>query len=411
MIEENYEPDIPFAQTGTLEKLVEEYGTPLLVYDRATLETQTESLFRAFSWCPEYRQYFPVKELENPALLRILVQKGCGLLCSNAWHISLAKLAGADDILFSACFPTEEDWKAAEAVGATVILDDPQQLSRISPQVYGDRVLGLRVQPDERLMIPVAGRGHSVNKFGMPRKALLETAKRAACVGFTRLGLHMQAASNVSITGYFEAETQFLLELAQEIQQQTGLDIQWCNLGGGIFWDKKNPEMICLPKEAELVRQKAETMGFAHMPFHTEAGRYVASPAGILLSKVIGVKRQEDVIVGTDASIAHLPRTILPGMRYHISVLGSYGISGRQTCYVAGPIMERIDLYSGRYVLPDVEPGDILIFHGVGAFTRAMASSYGGSLGCPEVLIDQGNCVCIRQRDPMAAWPFAVPEL
>ncbi len=409
-MEEDYELDIPFGETETLRNLAEEYGTPLLVYDRETLEKQSRALFDAFSWCQGYRQYFPVNQMENPALLRVLVQMGCGLFCSNAWHISLAKQAGAKDILFYACFPTQEDWEAAKSVGATVILDNAQQLSMVSPENYGNRVLGFLVQPDYQLMVPAIGRGRSINKFGMSWQELLKAAKCAASAGFTKLGLHMQSAPIAVVEGYPEVETQFLLELSREVQRQTGIEVSWCNLGGGIFWDKRHEGMIDLPKEAGLVRKKAEAMGFAHMAFHTDVGRYLASPAGILLSRVRGVKRQKNVIVGTDASIADLPRTILPGVRYHISVLGSYAISGRQTCYVAGPIMDRVELYSGRYVLPEVEPGDILIFHGVGAFSRAMASPYGGSLGCPEILLDHGKCICIRQRDPVPTWPQDVPE-
>lgn len=409
-MEEDYELDIPFAETETLRNLAEEYGTPLLVYDRQTLEKQTQTLFDAFSWCKGYRQYFPVNLMENPALLRVLVQMGCGLFCSNAWQISLAKQAGAKDILFYACFPIQEDWEAAKSVGATVILDNAQQLSMISRSDYGDRVLGLLVQPDHQLMIPAIGRGRSINKFGMCREELLKTVQYAVSAGFTKLSLHMQSADTAMVAGYPEAETQFLLELSREVQRQTGIEVSWCNLGGGILWDKKRDGMIDLLQEAGLVKQKAEEMGFGHMAFHTDVGRYLASPAGILLSRVRGVKRQKNIIVGTDASVAELPRTILPGVRYHISVLGSYAISGRQTCYVAGPIMDRIDLHSGRYVLPEVEPGDILIFHGVGAFSRAMASHYGGSLGCPEILLDHGKCICIRQRDPVPSWPLAVPK-
>ncbi len=409
-MEENYALDIPFAETEILEKLVEEYGTPLLVYNRETLEEQARSLFRLFSWCKEYRQYFPVNQMENPALLRVLVQMGCGLFCSNAWHITLAQQAGANDILFAACFPSQEDWDAAKSAGATIALDNPQQLSMLSGCDYGDRVLGLVVQPDSRFMVPAVGGGHSVNKFGMSRQDLLETAKRAASEGFTKLGLHMQAASNAVTTGYFEAETQFLLELTQEVQEYTGAEVCWCNLGGGIFWDRKSQGKLDLPREAEAVRRKAEAMGGSHMIFSTNFGRYLASPSGLLLSRVRGVKRQKNIVVGIDASIADLPRTVLPGVRYHISVLGSYGIAGRQTCYVAGPIMDRIDLCSGRYVLPDVEPGDILIFHDVGAFSRAMTSHYAGNLGCPEILLDHGKCICIRQRDPAPTWHLEVPK-
>ena len=81
MAQPTYVLDAVFASDALLRTLTEQYGTPLLVYDRETWLARVESLRHAFAWAPRFRQFFPVKAAANPALLRMLLEAGCGLLC------------------------------------------------------------------------------------------------------------------------------------------------------------------------------------------------------------------------------------------------------------------------------------------------------------------------------------------
>lgn len=376
---EVYALDRTFADEVTLHSLANQYGTPFMLYDRATLEARTREIYQAFSWCRHFRQYFPVTALDDPEVLKILAQAGCGLVCGNAAQLRAAAGAGAKDILFCACFPTEEDLDTALDLGATVILDSPEQLIRVDADRYGNRVLGLRL---------ASGKPSDHNKFGMTQRSLLMTAEQARDAGFTRLGLHMQTAGSAHQPDYYTNEAQLLLNLSLEIEKRTGIRVSWCDLGGGLAWDHRGQYTADLEQQAQTVRFLAEKHPW-EMEFHTELGRWLAAPAGILVSRVLGVKRQGSVLVGVDASIAELPRSALAGVRYHVSVAGASQMAGRSVCYLAGPIMDRIDSFSGRYILPPLKPGDLLIFHGVGAFSRAMASHYGSKPLCPEVLLDR----------------------
>ena len=88
-----YAFDKTFCSAALLRALAEEYGTPLLVYDRETWLGRVKLLKEAFSWAPGFRQFFPVKAAANPALWRLALQAGCGLLCSSEVELSLLRLA------------------------------------------------------------------------------------------------------------------------------------------------------------------------------------------------------------------------------------------------------------------------------------------------------------------------------
>ena len=109
-----YAFDKTFCSAALLRALAEEYGTPLLVYDRETWLGRVKLLKEAFSWAPGFRQFFPVKTAANPALWQLALQAGCGLLCSSEVELSLAAQAGGtgQSLLFTSCFPGREDWEA-----------------------------------------------------------------------------------------------------------------------------------------------------------------------------------------------------------------------------------------------------------------------------------------------------------
>ena len=89
-----YPLDETFGTDACLRALAEQYGTPLLVYDRKTLENRVRMLQKAFAWAPDFRQLFPVKAVANPAVLELYLRAGCGLLCGSASELMLAVKAG-----------------------------------------------------------------------------------------------------------------------------------------------------------------------------------------------------------------------------------------------------------------------------------------------------------------------------
>ena len=388
-----YAFDKTFCSAALLRALAEEYGTPLLVYDRETWLGRVKLLKEAFSWAPGFRQFFPVKAAANPALWRLALQAGCGLLCSSEVELSLAAQAGGtgQSLLFTSCFPGREDWEAVRKTGAQVILDSPSQLAE-APLPEG-KTLGLRLKYHHG-----SGKRALWSRFGMDREQLLDAAILASRRGATSLGLHVHR-TGLYRPGEWCSSAEAIFGLVEEVQEAAGLPVAWCDLGGGLLWDQKEAYTLDLPKEAAAIREAFErtvpAAGREQMEIRTQLGRFLAAPCGLLLATVRGVK---DSWVGVDASMADLPRACLAGVQYHVSLLGSIGLQGRSSRFLSGRSTDSLDHF-GRRLLPPVSPGDILVFHGAGAYSRSMASNYGGSLRCPEILLEDGVPRLIRRRE------------
>ena len=98
-------------------KAAEQFPTPFHLYDEQAIRSRARALNKAFSWCPDFREYFAVKALPNPAILRILKEEGCGLDCSSATELTLAKACGfsGEEVILSAnAMPPEEFAQARE---------------------------------------------------------------------------------------------------------------------------------------------------------------------------------------------------------------------------------------------------------------------------------------------------------
>ncbi len=117
---------VPFISRDEAEAIAARYPTPFHLYDEAGIRRNIESLVRAFSWNPGFREYFAVKATPNPFIIEILQEYGCGCDCSSYAELVLADACGAhgSDIMFSSNETTEEDFKLASQLGATINLDD-----------------------------------------------------------------------------------------------------------------------------------------------------------------------------------------------------------------------------------------------------------------------------------------------
>lgn len=397
-----YKPDLTLAPAELLRRCAEEYGTPVLVYSGRVLRERQAMLRQAFGWNPGYFQFFPVSAADELGLLRLILLDESGVACSSRLQLLLAKKAGArpDQILFRAVFPTEQDIRTARELDCLEIVNSLEQVRLYGERGWLPRRLGLRFQPDGSFSLRGCLRSNVMpSRFGMTREEILTAAELLAREPVEELGLYMQLSNNETASGYLAAVSRTLLELLPEVEQRAGRPVAWCDIGVGLAVpNRKRPE-IDLIREAELVHEAFQEADRERMSLHTQLGRFVAGPAGVLLSQVRGTRSGQRNILGVDASLADLPRSAMTGVDYHISLLGNSSLTGRRTYYVEGPTMEKMDRYGRQHVLPETHQGDILVFHDAGAFTRSMASNHGGSLRCPVVLLEGQQIHLLRRRE------------
>ena len=397
-----YEPDETFAAPELLRQCAAQYGTPVLVYSSQVLRERHAMIQNAFSWNTGFSQYFPVSVADELGLLRLICQDGGGLVCSSRLQLLLAKKAGArsNQILFRTVFPMEQDVRTARELDCLEIVNSLEQIQLYRENGWLPRRMGLRFRPDGNFSLRGRLRVNTMpSRFGMTREEILTAAELLAREPIEELGLYMQLSNNETASGYLASVSQALLELLPEVEQRAGREISWCDIGGGLAVpNRKRPE-INLNQEAEMVHEAFQAFGREDLELHTQFGRFVAGPAGVLLSRVQGTRSGQRNILGVDASLADLPRPAMTGVDYHISLLGNSSLSGRQTYYVEGPTMEKMDRYGHQHILPESGLGDILVFHDAGAFTRSMASNHGGNLRCPVVLLEGERIQLIRRRE------------
>ena len=111
---------------SVFEKAAEQFPTPFHLYDETGIRTRLKNLKKAFSWCHSFQEYFAVKALPNPSILRIIKDEGCGLDCSSETELMLAKALGfsGNDIMFSANAMPDREFDFARSLNAIINLDD-----------------------------------------------------------------------------------------------------------------------------------------------------------------------------------------------------------------------------------------------------------------------------------------------
>ena len=226
---------VPFTREF-IESVAAEYPTPFYIYDEAAIRETARDFLAAFNWAPGgFRNFFAVKALPNPAIMRIVAEEGMGYDCSSMAELALAEYSRRPAtmiFLTSNNTPLAEFAKAKE-LGAIINLDD---YSHIDYLHEGDRACpsaSAALQPgslkEGNVIIGQAGGG----EVRVHPRADHRRVPACAELGAKEFGLHTMVASNELNPDYFIETAALLFELAVEIKEKTGVRITLLNLGGG----------------------------------------------------------------------------------------------------------------------------------------------------------------------------------
>ena len=386
---------------GSLENIVEHYGSPFHIYDEKGIRETGKQLIDAFSGIPGFREYYAVKALPNPAILKIMGSMGFGFDCSSVAELKLSREAGAtgEDIMFTSNNTSQTDFSEAEASGGCVLnLDDISLIDKV-PNMPD--LVCFRYNPGERrsgnaiIGTPVEA------KYGVSHDQLLDAYKKAKERGATRFGLHTMLASNELNYTYMVETARALLERVEWLSSQLDITFEFINIGGGLGIPY-TPEDDALDIESmaseitELFDTFKEHNGY--MPkLYVESGRYMTGPHGALVTTAINRKEIYRTYVGVDACMSALMRPGMYDAYHHITVLGKEG--NEEIVDVAGSLCENNDKFAQQRSLPHVEDGDILIIHDTGAHGHAMGFTYNGKVRPKELLLKEDGSVELIRRE------------
>lgn len=397
---------LSYEQTLTL---LEKHSTPFHLYDETMIRAHARKLRQAFAWAPGFKNYFAVKALPNPFIVKILHSEGMGADCSSLAELVLAEKAGVvgEDIMFSSNNTPAEEFVAAKKLNAIINLDDISHLDFLEKTAGLSEMLSFRYNPgplkDGNVII---GKPEEA-KYGLTREQVFAAYKMAAAKGVKRFGLHTMVASNELNEEYHIETARMLFELVVEIRQKTGVRIEIVDLGGG-YGTPYRPE----DKELDLALVSAGIKKFYDQlivgsdldPLNIvlENGRMVTGPFGWLVTRVRHLKHIYRDYAGVDATMANLMRPGMYGSYHHLTVLGKEKQPHVHKYDVTGSLCENNDKFAVERMLPEIEIGDIVVIHNTGAHGHAMGFNYNGQLRSSELLRrEDGQVVEIRRAETL----------
>ena len=228
----------PFVTKQQVEEIVKKFPTPFHLYDEAGIRANAQAVKDAFAWNPGFREYFAVKATPNPYLLKILKDYDMGCDCSSYTELMLSKSCGFDGehIMFSSNDTPAEEFAYADKLGAIINLDDFTHIDFLEKTIgHIPETISCRYNPGGVFTLSngiMDNPGDS--KYGMTKEQLFEAFKILKSKGAKYFGVHAFLASNTVTNEYYPQLAKELFELVVELKKETGCDIKFVNLSGGV---------------------------------------------------------------------------------------------------------------------------------------------------------------------------------
>ena len=367
------------------------FPTPFHLYDEAGIRENARLLNRAFAWCKDFEEYFAVKALPNPAILRILREEGCGVDCSSETELMLAEAVGFSgrDIMFSANAMPDEELAHARRLGAFVNLDDISHIAILEKHGGIPETICCRYNPGGDFTIGTQIMGNPGEaKYGFTYAQLQEGLKQLKALGAKRFGLHAFLSSNNTDNNYYPTLAKILFTCGRDLAEETGLELAFVNLSGGIGIPyRPEQEKTDVLQVGEAVRRAYEAVfPEGGVAIKTELGRWMTGPMGWLVSHATHHKDTYRHYIGLDACAVNLMRPAMYGAYHHITVCGKRDWPCDHVYDVTGSLCENNDKFAIERPLPRIDEGDLVVIHDTGAHGFAMGYNYNGRLRSAEVL-------------------------
>jgi diaminopimelate decarboxylase len=401
----DYRSRILHAEAVDLTAIADSVGTPFYCYSTATLERHYKVFTGAFADVPALVCY-AMKANSNQAVLKTLAKLGAGADVVSEGELKRARAAGipAQKIMFSGLGKTARELALAidEGILCVNVESEPELelLSSIAAAKGRVAPISLRVNPDiDAKTHAKIATGKSENKFGIPISRAREVYARAAKLpGLEVTGVDMHIGSQITALQPFDDAFTLLNDFVRMLRSD-GHTIAHVDLGGGLgipYRADNNPPpdpaaYAAMVKRA--TRDLACTLIF-------EPGRLIVGNAGILVTRVLYVKRGETKnFIVIDAAMNDLIRPTLYDAHHDIwPVVEPAAQAPRIVADVVGPVCETGDYMALDRDMPAPKPGDLLAIMTAGAYGAVQAGTYNTRPLVPEVLVREDDWAVVRPR-------------
>lgn len=391
------------AENVPLPRIAEEVGTPVYIYSRATLERHAKVFTEGLSGVPKKLIAFAVKSNPNLAVLKVLQRAGFGADVVSGGEMRRALAAGMapESIVFSGVGKTGKELSDALDAGIGQFniesREEGRELAELAAARGQSAPACLRINPDvDAKTHEKISTGKAENKFGIPLIHAREVfAELAGLKGLDLRGVAVHIGSQLLDLEPLETAFNKVGELVSDLRA-AGHTITHVDLGGGLGVPYKAGENPPSPAEyGALVARVTKDWG-VHLTF--EPGRVIAGNAGVLLTRVVRVKRGGNgpPFVIVDAAMNDLARPALYGAWHDFDAVEPTG--ERMTANIVGPICETGDTFARDRECDALQSGDLAIFRTAGAYGATMASSYNSRGFVAEVLVDGDKFAVVADR-------------
>jgi diaminopimelate decarboxylase len=373
------------------------HGTPVYVYNAATITKQYQKLVNAFKQS-DVKIFYACKALTNINILKHVANIGANIDCSSINEVKLALYAGvpSNRVLYTSNGVAFDEIVEAKNLGVHINIDSISNLAKFGVSFGNAYPVGIRLRPN----IMAGGNlkistGHDKSKFGIPVEQINEVVAVMQQHKLHINGLHIHTGSEIKDVDVFVKGIEVLFDLIPLFK-----DLSFIDLGGGFKVPYKEGDA---ETDMELLAAKVNEMfnkhpHDKHLQIWFEPGKYLVSESGFLISKVNVIKQTAAAnFVGVDTGFNHLIRPMFYDAYHKIENISNPNAAEKNYA-VVGNICET-DTFAWDRNIAEVSEGDLLLFHNAGAYGFEMSSNFNSRFKPAEVLIKDEVVHLIRKRD------------
>jgi diaminopimelate decarboxylase len=394
-----------YCEATSIGEIAERFGTPVYIYSRKTLIDHYQKIKQAFRTINPLI-CFSVKANSNLALLKVLANQGAGMDVVSGGELYRVLKVGVSPkkIVYAGVGKNEKE--ITTAIKAKILFFNVESFAEL---VLIDKIAGnlnktvnicLRINPDiDPHTHKFITTGKMTNKFGLDVRTAEDLFLRAKIFPHLNLiGLHIHIGSQITSHKPYILAIKKMLPLIERLKQK-GVALKYFNIGGGlgIIYHQEKP-------------QSAKEFAYAVLPLLRkiklkvilEPGRFIAGNSGILLTKVLYIKKAANKNFAiVDAGMNDLVRPSLYGAYHEIlPVVRSQSSEVRTQKYdIVGPICESADFLGKNRVLPVLHSEDLLAVMGAGAYGFTMSSNYNSRPRIAEVLVHKNRYTVVKKGE------------
>lgn len=383
----------------TLLQIAKDFGSPVYVYDSATITSQYNRLTSAFSKVKNLKINYATKALSNISVLKLLRTLGSGLDTVSIQEVQLGLKAGfkPKDIIFTPNGVSLEEIETVSKLGVQINIDNLSILEQFGTK-HPNVPVCIRINPH----IMAGGNtnisvGHIDSKFGISIHQMPLLLRIVENTKMTINGIHMHTGSDILDVDVFLYASEILFETAKNFK-----NLDFIDFGSGFKVPYKAGDIETNIEElgkklSDRFNEFCKNYG-KELTLAFEPGKFLVSEAGVFLAKVNVVKQTTSTVFAQiDSGFNHLIRPMLYGSQHEIINISNP--KGRERFYsVVGYICET-DTFANNRRINEINEGDILCFKNAGAYCFSMASNYNSRYRPAEVLIHNDSYHLIRKRE------------